>query len=313
MTPQRLASTWLVTLVYATAAPLLLVYAGWHYLLGHYSQILLPSLLSLVVAGAAALRLTRHDKRHLSSYLVLISCYLLVASELPHIDNPGTLWIGLPPVLTLILLPPGPAMLLNVLLAPVWLTLPGDSLPSGDVIMHYIVLILTAVLPLWWHSTQTRLLHATDLYDSESGALSRAALSERLHAEISRAQTLHQPLSVIVIHLPQADMAREQFGNQLRNTLLKRFSQTIITHTRCGDILGRYQPSLFWLLLPNTTEANARISQERLAQEATKILFPETGPLELHARVSRLGKDESHSHFEQRLSIAGLKLMEPPS
>ncbi|GAB2783226.1 hypothetical protein GCM10027040_06550 [Halomonas shantousis] len=313
MTPHRFVSTRLVTLVYVFSAPLLLVYAFWHYLLGHYSQILLPALLSLMVAGAAALRLTHHDKRHLSSYLVLISCYLMVASELPHLDDPGTLWIGLPPVLTLILLPPGPAMLLNVLLAPVWLASLGDSLLSRDVVMHYVVLILAGVLPLWWYSSQTRLLRATDLYDTESGALSRTALSERLHTEISRAQTLNQPLSVLIIHLPQLDVASEQFGLQLRHALLKRFSHTVSTHTRRGDILGRHQHSLFWLLLPNTTEANALNARERLSQETAKLFFPETGPLEFHSRVKRLGKQESHSHFEQRLAVAGDKLMEPHS
>lgn len=70
-------------LLYALAALLLLGQAGWHYLAGEYTRILLPAMLTPVVLTAALMRLGQPETARLSAYLVLVTGYLLVAMELP--------------------------------------------------------------------------------------------------------------------------------------------------------------------------------------------------------------------------------------
>lgn len=299
----------LFVMVYAIGALLMAGYASWHYLMGHYDEILLPALLSLLLGGAIFLRLINSDYRRLSAYLALISCYLLIAAELPQQQLPA-LWLGLPPVLTLLLLPLGPAMLLNLALTPVWLTLLGSE-STGNAALSYLALVGIASLPCWIQQRRTALLRATQPYDPQCDALSQRVIGERLVAEVERARTLKRPLAVLAVHLPQVEMADEQFGSTLLHTLLERWCRTVRASCRHHDLLGRHQTTLFWLLLPDTGEAGALIVRERLMRALGREVLAETGAIQARIRACYLHPGENAMHFEQRLLAAGAKLMEP--
>lgn len=197
--------------LYALAALLLIGQAAWFYLVGDYDRILLPALLAPLLITAALMRLGQPETARLSAYLVLVCGYLLVAMELPTHSSLAPFWLGLPPVLTLLLLPLGPAMLLNLTLTPLWLLL-GENLLDLDLALGYLSLVMVAGLAPWEILHQRSLLQATDPLDEECDAIRRSALHERLHSECERAELLHQRLAVLVIHLPQLEMAGEQFG-----------------------------------------------------------------------------------------------------
>ncbi|MFD2436770.1 hypothetical protein [Modicisalibacter luteus] len=95
MKPRTKGQRWpsfLFVLVYAIGAVLLAAYAIWHYLMGAYNDILVPASMSVLLSGAIFLRFANHDYRHLSAYLALISCYLLIAMELPVRSSPYCGW-----------------------------------------------------------------------------------------------------------------------------------------------------------------------------------------------------------------------------
>lgn len=303
--PSRLFVT-----VYVIGALLMAGYAIWHYLMGDYDEILLPALLSLLLGGAIFLRLINNEYRRLSAYLALISCYLLIAVELPHEEQLAILWLGLPPVLALLLLPLGPAMLLNLLLTPIWLSL-LDSGPVWNAALYYLALVGIASLPCWAQQRRTALLRATQPHDHQCDALSQRVIGERLIAEVERARTLKRPLAVLVVHLPQLEMAEEQFGTTLLHTLLDRLCRTVHASCRHHDLLGRHQTTLFWLLLPDTGEAGALIVRERLMRALGREVLAETGAIQARIRACYLHPGENAVHFEQRLLAAGMKLMEP--
>lgn len=314
MPPRGDSSHWsagLFVLVYTLGAVLLAGYATWHYLMGDYANILLPALLSLLLTGAIFLRLTSSEYRHLSAYLALISCYLLIAMELPRQEQQAMLWLGLPPVLTLLLLPLGAALLLNLTLTPVWLVLLGGGLPLLNTALAYLALVSIAALPCWAQQRRETLLHAAKPSDAQCEALARHVLTDRLTAEVERARTMKRPLTALVIHLPQLEMADEQFGPTLLHALLDRLCRIVRICCRHHDLLGRHQTTIFWLLLPDTGEAGALIVRERLLTMLHRQVFAETGTVQARIRACYLLPGETAVHFEQRLLATGLKLMEP--
>lgn len=302
----------LFALVYALGTLLMAGYALWQYLMGAYDRILLPAILMLLLLGATLLRLCDHPARRLSAYLVLFGCYLLFAVDLTRLDDPLGLWIGLPPALALLLLPLTPALLINVMLTPVWLTLLGADETSLEALLAYLTVVVVGALAPWEQYRQRALVERTSPHDDECSALSSSTLAERLAGEHRRAVELGRRLSALVIHLPQLEMAHEQFGPELRLTLLEQFCRVARDSCRVHDVLGRSRESRFWLLLPDTEESGALMMCGRLLAALEDTALSETGAIDARIAACTLQADESLVAFEQRLGIKEQTLMEGP-
>lgn len=286
--------------LYAFAALLLVGQAAWFYLTGDYTRILLPALLAPLLITAALMRLGQQETARLSAYLVLVCGYLLVAMELPSQSSLALFWLGLPPVLTLLLLPLGPAMLLNLTLTPIWLLM-GESLLDLDLALGYLSLVMVAGLAPWEILHHRALIQATDPLDEECEAIRRSALHEYLHSECERAELLNQRLAVMVIHLPQLEMAGEQFGPEARQALLWTLCDSVASCSRDHDLLGREGEADFWLLLPDTSESGALLVRQRLEESLRRTVLLETGPVEAQLTHHALRRGESPSRFIQRI------------
>lgn len=300
----------LFTLMSATGALLLLGQSLWFYLMGDYARILLPSLLAMVMVVAALLGIGRQNISRTAAYLMLICGYLMIAVELPRQSGNPALWIGLPPVLTLLLLPLGSAMLLNLVLTPIWLALLGNGQLDRDITLSYLTLVTVAALVPWELLRQHALLQATDPRDPECPAVTRSALHDRLAGEFERAALLGQPLAVLLIDLPQVEMAGEQFGQRTRQALLETFCRAVTSRSRQQDLLGRENSEVFWLVLPDTTESSALLVRQRLEQALLRDRLLDIGRIEMHARLCLPRPRETWPHFEQRLQAASQALLD---
>jgi GGDEF domain-containing protein len=294
---------------YAAGGLLLGGYAVWRYLMGDYGQILVPVVMALFMLLSALMCLALTTRARLSAYLVLIAGYLMLALELPGLDETTVLWVGLPPLLALLLLPLAPAMLLGVVLLPIWLLL-GHDRHSSELVLGYLALMMVAALVPWEQRRQRALLYATDPRDAQCDALTRDALHEQLASEHQRTHLLHQPLSVLLIHLPQLDMASEQFGSRARQALLDALCREVDRCCRRHDFLGRHSPALFWLVLPNTSESGAQLVQQRISQALEQTVLVDTGVLRAPMRVCQRLPGEGWPRFEQRLQALSLRLAE---
>ncbi|WP_043532290.1 diguanylate cyclase domain-containing protein [Litchfieldella xinjiangensis] len=300
----------LFAMTYAAGALLMFGYALWHYLMGDFARILLPAVMALLLACATVLRLVGHRYKRMAAYLVLISCYLVLGVELSQATQSATLWLGLPPLLSLLLLPLGPALLINLILTPFWLLLPANvEVSSNETFAYLSILILGMLAPLEQYR-QRSLLDATDPLDRECQALNDEAIHEQLDSEFARASLLQRRLSVLVIHLPQLEMAHEQFGTRLRRELLQQFSHSAQQTCRVNDSLGRVKTSLFWLVLTDTGETGALMVRHRLLTALGSTVLSETGPIASRIAVCSPHREETWSSFEQRLQIKGHALME---
>jgi len=285
---------------YVAGALLLVGYAIWHYLMGHYARILPPALLALLILVAAALRLTLIAWPRIPAYLVLIAGYLLLTLELPHLGDQAAIWVGLAPVLPLLLLPLAPALLLNVALAPLWLLLGGDAF-DDEFVLGYLAVVTLAPLALWEQRRQRALLLATDPHDPHCQALSHDGLHAHLESEFQRTALLHQSLAILVIHLPQLEMASEQFGRRARQALLDTLCREATHCSRRHDFLGRQSDATFWLVLPDTRESGAQLVQQRILQALEPIVLLDTGSLRTRMALCQRLPGESWQRLHQRL------------
>lgn len=285
---------------FALGGVLLLGQAVWYYLLGDYPRILLPALFAPLMLTAALMRLGQQETARLSAYLVLACSYLLIATHLSKDNTPALLWLGLPPALTLLLLPPGPATLLNLVLAPIWLLLANLGLQTPQS-LGYLALVAAAGLAPWGIRHQHALWLATDPRDPECAALKAAALLERLESEVERADLLGQRLGVVVLHLPQLEMAGEQFGCSARRALLNAFCRTVTEHCRDYDLLGRIGDADFWLVVPDASESGILLVRQRIEEAAAITTLPATGSLEIRGTICAHTPGQPFLEFRHRL------------
>jgi len=279
-----------------------LVLAGislWHYLLGEYDQILLPAALACLMLVATLVDLRQPTRA--SGYLLLVCGYLLAATQLPALVTYHAFWIGVPVALTLLILPLAPAVLINLLMFPLWVLVLDDGWQQWEHTLAYLSLVTMTALSGWEYLRQRDLARATDPADSECDAVNRITLHERLAGEFQRAQHLDQRLAVLLLHLPQLDMASEQFGARAQLSQLDLLCRAVRSHCRDHDILGRENHADFWLVLPNTTESGALLVLKRLEQALDETRLSDTGPLNFRTRLCSLSPGEPWSHFEQRL------------
>nr|WP_298248875.1 GGDEF domain-containing protein [uncultured Halomonas sp.] len=290
----------LLAVLYALGALLLIGQAVWHYLVGDYHRILLPALLAPLLLTAALMSLGQQETARLSAYLVLTCGYLLIATSLPGDGRLTLLWLGLPAVLTLLLVPLGPATLLNVTLAPIWLLLASEGL-SAPTAMAYLALVMAAGLAPWGVRHQHALLLATDPCDQECSALKAEPLLGRLESEMQRTELLDQRLAVALLHLPQLEMAGEQFGGPARLALLNTFCKMVEGHCRDHDLLGRIGEADFWLVLPNTSESGALLVRQRIEDAAADARLHDTGGLEVRGTTCAHIPGQPFTTFRHRL------------
>lgn len=302
--PSRLS-----TLVYLIAALFAIGYAGWHYLMGHYTQILLPAITALLLIAVTLVRPANQHFQHLAAYVLVSAGYLLLAVELQHSEHSGVLWLGLPPVLALLLLPLSAALTLNLLLAPLWLLLINIDMSLAQTALIYLTLVVLCALVPLEQLRQSALLSATASYSPLCQALSTHALEESLESELDRARILQRRLSVLVIHLSQLEMANEQFGSRLYRLMLQRFCQVAHQNCRSHDSLGYTGNGLFWLVLPDTGDNGALMVRNRLLIALESCIFAETGPLAARIAICIPLPAEHWPAFEQRLVQRGHALM----
>ena len=289
-----------LVIAYASAALLLAGYATWRYLMGDYDRILLPASLALVMLVTCMLRYSRTNQARLPGYLALIVGYLMLALELPWLDKGGIMWLGLAPLLTVVLLPLASAMLLNLLMAPMWLII-SATLLDAQLVLSYLAMVLAITLVPWEWRRQQSLLATITPRDRQCNALAQEALHELLASEYQRTLHLGQPLTVLILHLPQLEMASEQFGSRARQALLDALCLAVRRHSRRHDLLGRQSQASFWLVLPDTSHSGAQMLQQRLEQALSSTVLVDTGTLQAPMAHCQRLPGESWPHFERRL------------
>ena len=107
--------------------------------------------------------------------------------------------------------------------------------------------------------------------DSLSGAFNRRGIEVKLAAELKRMQNSKHKLSVALIDVDYFKSINDIQGHAAGDAALRDVAETISTHLRGRDYLGRYGGDEFLLILPQTPCNIALSVTERLNQAVTNL------------------------------------------
>ncbi|AIA75841.1 diguanylate cyclase [Halomonas campaniensis] len=291
----------LMTFAYTASVILVAGYTFWLYGMGKYHDLLVPMFVTLLLLTALLMHHSQALNPVLPRAILLGSSYIITLAAFYSHPSISTIWIGLPTAAAFFLLPLSNAFLLTVFSSPLWWLLTRHSDASSEIIIAYTALILLMALPPWEHARQRALLRATDPNDNDCNAYHIDTLKERLHNEFLRAAMLNKRLAVLVMHLPQLDMAEEQFGSRAQTALLGALCNEVNSRCRDHDLLGRADNATFWLVLPDTSESGAMLVRERLQRALSQRVLVETGQLETRIAVCLPCRNESFERYINRL------------
>ena len=109
------------------------------------------------------------------------------------------------------------------------------------------------------------------LKDSLSGAFNRRGIEAKLAAELKHIQRGKNKLSIALIDVDYFKSINDIQGHAAGDAALKDVAETILTHLRGRDYLGRYGGDEFLLILPQTACSVALTVTERLNQAVTNV------------------------------------------
>jgi diguanylate cyclase (GGDEF)-like protein/putative nucleotidyltransferase with HDIG domain len=135
-----------------------------------------------------------------------------------------------------------------------WLTLVGILFPAAGVLRA----VRDGVTQL-----VNRLSEAA-LTDTLTGLRNRLALDRELQAEVERAQTSGQPLSVVIGDLDYFKSVNDRLGHRAGDAALVRTGLVLARHRRGGDCMARTGGEEFTIVLPGTTEHEAYLLAENI-------------------------------------------------
>lgn len=131
----------------------------------------------------------------------------------------------------------------------------GDEIRIGDRILKY---LCGPDIETQYQDLMANLRHV----DALTGASDRRELLKLLSAEILRLQRHGQPLSLALIEVDDLVAITEKYGQVTSDTLLRSLAGLLRRRLRALDVLARYGPEQFAVMMPQTPlEGASRISQ----------------------------------------------------
>jgi diguanylate cyclase (GGDEF)-like protein/putative nucleotidyltransferase with HDIG domain len=138
--------------------------------------------------------------------------------------------------------------------AAAWLTLVGILFPAAGVLRA----VRDGVTEL-----VNRLSDAART-DTLTGLKNRLALDSELHAEVERAQSSGEPLSVVVGDLDYFKSVNDRLGHRAGDLALVRAGRILLRHRRGTDCIARTGGEEFTILLPGASEHEAYLMAENI-------------------------------------------------
>lgn len=129
----------------------------------------------------------------------------------------------------------------------------------------------------------------------------RRALAQRFLQEMQRARRHHAGITFVMIDLDHFKQVNDTYGHLNGDAVLAELASILASGLRESDVCARYGGEEFGLILPETTEAGARILAERIRAKVAAATFP--GGLKLTISVG-VAATEDAALFTQLIDRA---------
>lgn len=100
-------------------------------------------------------------------------------------------------------------------------------------------------------------LETTAMFDSLTKVLNQKAFLTLSRGELERARRGQSPLSLIALDIDNYEAIKHQFGEAVSNDVLSVIAQAIREKSRPYDEIGRYEGSMFLIVLPGVIGQDA--------------------------------------------------------
>jgi len=168
-------------------------------------------------------------------------------------------------------------------------------LPLANGTEHVGVLILASSTPRRWNSNHEallknicdqvaialhnaglrRLVKSLSVTDEKSGLLKRASYLDLLSAEVRRGVQHNRPLTIVLMQCGQRAALIKELGEALLETMMQKVGQLLAANIRQNDLVFRYDAATAAIVLPETSEPQARAAVEKLQKLISDIRLPE--------------------------------------
>ncbi|MCX7942598.1 MAG: diguanylate cyclase [Dictyoglomaceae bacterium] len=115
------------------------------------------------------------------------------------------------------------------------------------------------------------------LLDEITGFLNASGFFQRLEEEVSRANRVSEPLSVLYINISDSKELKNIYGREGYEKILEKISEEINKNTRVIDVKGIIDELTLGIILPNTDLNSAKIVKEKLHKFLDKIIVDING------------------------------------
>ena len=128
--------------------------------------------------------------------------------------------------------------------------------------------------------------HDRATIDRLTGVANRQALLAALFAEVERATRYERPLSVAFVDIDHFKAVNDSYGHASGDVVLRGVAQTISTHLRASDMIGRYGGEEFMLILTETDVEEGALLTEKLRTLVQRQRYPIDDNPELSVTIS---------------------------
>jgi two-component system cell cycle response regulator len=117
---------------------------------------------------------------------------------------------------------------------------------------------------------QEKMAHMV-MYDTLTNVLSRRALLEQIEFEMHRTVRYKRDLTILMIDIDHFKVVNDTYGHIVGDAVLRDIAQSLQTHTRRSDFVGRYGGEEFVVVLPETGLGKALVLAEKLRAQVEKL------------------------------------------
>jgi diguanylate cyclase (GGDEF)-like protein len=152
--------------------------------------------------------------------------------------------------------------------------IPGDfvSLPLREEALQARIVVAEKAIALQEYlRSQDSAPPELAMYDPETNLLNKQAVFDRGLVEVSRSHRENQTVGVAMMELINVDAIRNQRGDELAALAVRFIANTLRANLRMYDIVGRWTPACFLVLIPGVPTENTGSVVTRLYEAVSEI------------------------------------------
>ncbi|MCS7202021.1 MAG: GGDEF domain-containing protein [Dictyoglomus sp.] len=130
------------------------------------------------------------------------------------------------------------------------------------------------------------------LLDEITGFLNASGFFQRLEEEVSRANRILEPLSILYIDISDYKELKNIYGKEGYERILERIAEEINKNTRVIDVKGIIDEFSLGIILPNTDLNSAKIVKEKLHKFLDRISVDFDGKRKIISLKIKIGETQ---------------------